>query len=531
MKKICVIIPVFNALKETKKCINSIIKNFDFNCGEVIIADDHSNKKTKNFLEKICSKYSNKLTLYRNEQNLGFIKNCNNAVKETNAEIVVILNSDCEIPKNFTQKILKCFASDPNIITASPISSNSANYYIPQILPLDIMNNILSTKEPTYPELINSEGFCFCVRKSFIDKHGFFDEIYGKGYYEEVDFCLKVRAANKKCVLIDNLYVKHKRNSSFSLERENLMAQNIKIFYNKWGKTIYKNEITSTKPINDIIKEKFGKYSYIPLIRTKIHNFIAKPNRLKTLKNIFIKIPKHNKNTKIIYTCISGEYDFIPLIQTYYNKNWRYICFTNNKKLLRFKRLGMWEIKKMQFTKLDNTKNARWHKLHPNILFPEVDESIWIDANIDILTDELFKVISSHNTDMLIPKHYIRDCIFEEIEAVKQAKYEDENILKDVKNYLIKNNMPKNYGLNETNIIYRKHNSEKIKKIMTEWWNMIENLSKRDQLSLSYILWKNKIHVNEISIDNARIDLKNFKIYTHKSPNTIQEKILKLIFY
>ena len=70
IKKICVIIPVFNALKETKKCINSIIKNFDFNCGEVIIADDHSNKKTKNFLEKICSKYSNKLTLYRNEQNL-----------------------------------------------------------------------------------------------------------------------------------------------------------------------------------------------------------------------------------------------------------------------------------------------------------------------------------------------------------------------------------------------------------------------------------------------------------------------------
>ena len=191
----------------------------------------------------------------------------------------------------------------------------------------------------------------------------------------------------------------------------------------------------------------------------------------------------------------------------------------------------MWEIKKMQFTKLDNTRNARWHKLHPDILFPDIDESIWIDANIDILTDKLFKVISSHKTDILIPKHYVRDCIFEEIEAVKQAKYEDVNILKNVKNYLLKNNMPRNYGLNETNIIYRKHNSKKIKKIMTEWWNMIENYSKRDQLSLSYILWKNNIPVNKICIDNARIDIKNFKIYTHKSQNTIQEKILKLIFY
>ena len=91
--------------------------------------------------------------------------------------------------------------------------------------------------------------------------------------------------------------------------------------------------------------------------------------------------------------------------------------------------------------------------------------------------------------------------------------------------------MPRNYGLNETNIIYRKHNSKKIKKIMTEWWNMIKNYSKRDQLSLSYILWKNNIPVNKICIDNARIDIKNFKIYTHKSQNTIQEKILKLIFY
>ena len=145
MKKICVIIPVFNALKETKACIKSILKNFDFNRGNVIIADDCSNQKTGIFLKKICSKYPNKLTLFRNEKNLGYLKNCNKAVTKTDAQIIVLLNSDCEIPEKFTDKILKCFEHNSDIITASPIASNSATYFIPQILPSGVINNILSS--------------------------------------------------------------------------------------------------------------------------------------------------------------------------------------------------------------------------------------------------------------------------------------------------------------------------------------------------------------------------------------------------
>ena len=531
MKKICVIIPVFNALKETKACIKSILKNFDFNRGNVIIADDCCNQQTEIFLKKICSKYPNKLTLFRNNKNLGYLKNCNKAVTKTDAEIIVLLNSDCEIPEKFTDKILKCFEKNSDIITASPIASNSATYFIPQILPSKVINNILSSKEPDYPEVNNSEGFCFCIRKSFIDKYGLFDEIYGGGYYEEVDFCLKVREKKKKCVLIDNLYVKHKRNRSFGQKRKILMARNVKIFYKKWGKVIYKNELPFLTTIKDIIRYKFGKFSFIPLTAYKIHNILTRPNRLQTLKNLFVKIKKHSKNTKVIYTCISGEYDFMPIIQTYYAKDWRYVCFTNNKKLLRFKHMGMWEIRKMQFAELDNTRNARWHKLHPHILFPDCSESLWIDANLDILTDKLFAIINIRNADILIPEHNLRDCIFEELEAVKKAKLDDEERLQKVENYLLANNMPKSYGLNETNIMYRKHNVPFIKKIMNEWWNMIENYSKRDQLSLSYVLWKNKIAVKDLSIDNARIDIENFNIYTHNLPDSFGGRILKFIFY
>ncbi len=147
------------------------------------------------------------------------------------------------------------------------------------------------------------------------------------------------------------------------------------------------------------------------------------------------------------------------------------------------------------------------------------------------MTDKLFAIINIRNADILIPEHNLRDCIFEELEAVKKVKLDDEERLQKVENYLLANNMPKSYGLNETNIMYRKHNVTFIKKIMNEWWNMIENYSKRDQLSLSYVLWKNKIAVKDLSIDNARTDIENFNIYTHNLPNSFGGRILKFIFY
>lgn len=46
-------------------------------------------------------------------------------------------------------------------------------------------------------------------------------------------------------------------------------------------------------------------------------------------------------------------------------------------------------------------------------------------------------------------------------------------------------------GLTENNVIYRKHKDPRCIKVMEDWWYMVENYSRRDQLSLFYVLWKN----------------------------------------
>ena len=67
-----------------------------------------------------------------------------------------------------------------------------------------------------------------------------------------------------------------------------------------------------------------------------------------------------------------------------------------------------------------------------------------------------------------------------------------------------------------------------IKKIMNEWWSFILNYSKRDQLSCSYVLWKNGIKIEDISIPNARFNEGNF-IFINHIPHNKKHKTFKIL--
>ena len=529
---VSLIIPVHNAYKYVKSALNSLLRNFDFNQGEVIIVDDCSESKTARLIDKFLQKYSCKFILIRNESNLGYLHSCNNAVEHAKGDIVVLLNSDCEIPKNFVPRVTACFESDRKIIAASPIASNSASYSLDNILPLEIMNSLIQKRiKPRYPDIYNAEGFCFCVRKEYIAKHGLFDTVYGAGYCEEVDFCFGLKSCGYRCVLIDNLYVKHARNKTFKKKRSLALAKNNQILYEKWADFINLQEIKGFEnPMKLIIEDVFGKFSLFIFFIAKLKRQLV-ANRLKTLKNIFRfkQFKRNGVSKKIVYTAIVGNCDIIPIIHNYIREDWQYVCFTDNKTLLRLGRFGHWKILPLEFSRLGSTQNARWHKTHPFELFAACEKTLWIDANVNILTSYIFELVENSDTDLLVPKHYCRNSVYDELDAVMALSKEKTENINKIKDFLLKNDMPEDYGLNETNIIYSKP-TKRVVNLMRDWWQMIKIFSKRDQLSFSYVLWKNSISINDISIPNARIDVKNFKIYTHNPTNTVTGKILAFMF-
>lgn len=243
----------------------------------------------------------------------------------------------------------------------------------------------------------------------------------------------------------------------------------------------------------------------------------------------------NNNRDRVVYTCVTGKYD--NLIQhTYVNPNYDYICFTDNTDLLKQGKVGIWNIFPLQYDYLDNVKNARWHKTHPHLFFSRYTESIWVDSNINIITDRVFQY---HTYFMMIPIHFCRDCIYSECLAVYECKKDSiENAMR-MAIFLFKKGMPTHYGLNETNLIIRNHNNKSVIKLMNKWWQLIKSLSRRDQLSLSYVLWKNNVSVKDIAIDNIRVDKNNYSIleHNHNAPveiefnNTINNKTLPGLYF
>jgi GT2 family glycosyltransferase len=290
-KTISVIIPVYNALDYVKKLLDSLLKNFDFNTGEIIIINDCSNNVTSAYLEGFAREHYN-FKLLKNHDNSGFAKSCNRGLKEAKNDILVLLNSDTEIPQGFNRKIIDCFNSDSKIGIAFAIGSGNHKHQIPALKGHTIqqMQDLLDKRHKAeYPIVLDAEGFCFCIRKEVVKQQGYLDEVYNKGYFEETDFAMCAIKNGWKSVLIDNLYVGHIGNMSFGeKDKEKLMSKNRKIFQTRW-ETFMEKYIEDNFIINPVhkIRNKLLPYSL-----KRILNFMfikEKAGRLRRIK-IFGKI-------------------------------------------------------------------------------------------------------------------------------------------------------------------------------------------------------------------------------------------------
>lgn len=206
------------------------------------------------------------------------------------------------------------------------------------------------------------------------------------------------------------------------------------------------------------------------------------------------------KKKLVVYTTITGDYEGL-YDHTYINPNWDYVCFTDNLSI-RSNFNTSWKLRPLEFDKMDSIRNQRWHKLHPHILFPEYEKSLWLDGSIDILNDGIFKDVKKvieDSRDLAVALHPKRVCIYDEMVACINAKKDTDDIMQKQVAIMKANGFPKNYGLFETGIMYRNHHQDSMKSLMELWWHWIEKYSYRDQLSLTYCLWKKNIKAYPLS--------------------------------
>lgn len=185
-----------------------------------------------------------------------------------------------------------------------------------------------------------------------------------------------------------------------------------------------------------------------------------------------------------IYTALIGGYDSIKQPKVV-DERFDYYLFTDDVKE---SRVGIWEIRRVEYDNPDKTRIARWVKTHPHVLLKDYEATLWIDANLEITSAFMYErcaELMSKDIQLASVKHPQRDCIYDEAYWVYGLDVE-KNIFNWC-HYLRSINYPRHNGLYETNVLYRK-NDAIVERVNEEWWNAIVQYSRRDQLSLNYVL-------------------------------------------
>ena len=311
-KPIDIIIPVYNGFQYLEPLIKSIIKNTFMDYRIIICDDKSSDEKVLPLLKQFKNENSHiDITLLENEQNLGFIKTVNKLVKYTNNHFV-LLNTDTEVPPFWIERLMYPIFEMKNIASTTPFTNAGTICSFPNYLEDNPIFENMNVEEldsyfqyvnfeKTYIEIPTGVGFCMGVNKTLVDKIDMFDEIFGKGYGEENDWCQRAIQNGYKNIHVTNLFVYHKHGGSFASEEKQ--------------KLLNKNSI--------LLSKKFPNYN------SDVAVLISK-NDLKDLREmIILKIFTNKYNLKLFIThSLGGGAD--EYINSYLNNNIAILKFTYN---------------------------------------------------------------------------------------------------------------------------------------------------------------------------------------------------------
>ncbi|MFL6796338.1 MAG: glycosyltransferase family 2 protein [Xanthobacteraceae bacterium] len=225
-----VVIPVYAGIPETRRCISSVLASASDNTSlrRIIVVDDSGPEPgMAAYLQGLQT--DPRITLITNERNFGFVTSANRGMAAAAPHDVILLNSDTEVAHDWVDRLAAHAYADATNATVTPFSNNAGIVSYPKVpgraelsdgqsvTELDaafrLANRARSVVLPT------GVGFCLFIKRACLAAVGPFDEAaFGRGYGEEVDFCLRAAALGWRNILAADTFVYHVGETSFGAQ-------------------------------------------------------------------------------------------------------------------------------------------------------------------------------------------------------------------------------------------------------------------------------------------------------------------------
>lgn len=300
--KVAIIIPFYNQLNYTINCLGYLneflTESIPF---EIILIDDNSSENCD--LSSVSG-----IQIIKNSSNQGFLKNINIGVKAAKAEYIYILNNDTEVRKNFLEELFFVFENFKNVgavgsklLNADGTLQEAGSVFMKNCT----IHQIVQRKEVFYPQVnfINKVDYCSgcsLLYKKFDDlgNINLFDEQFAPAYFEETDFCFRLKYIQKKDIYYTSFSeVLHYNGISYNApqnndeskkkQKEELFKINLEKFKNKWQPQIDAIQATD---VEQRIEELYNKEIVIFCGTIPEYDKDSGANRLKEMIQAFVEL-------------------------------------------------------------------------------------------------------------------------------------------------------------------------------------------------------------------------------------------------
>lgn len=244
--KVSIVILSYNKVAYTLKCIKSVLENSKYPTMEVIVVDNGSSKQTVTALKQVTK--DSRLKFVFNKENLGFGQGNNVGLEKATGDYIIVLNNDTVITPGWIERLVY-HAKQPDVGLVGPVTNaigNEARIRIRYDIDdkEDVYETVASYTYRHWGNVLNLKmiaAFCWIIRRDVYKKIGGFDPLYGKAFFEDDDYCMRVRQANLQIVCAEDVFIHHYGsvtvNSLKHLEQNELFQLNKKKFEEKWHTT------------------------------------------------------------------------------------------------------------------------------------------------------------------------------------------------------------------------------------------------------------------------------------------------------
>ena len=238
--RLALVILSYNSANDLEACLESVSRAEGLP-SEIVMVDNASRDSSVHLANDITQRLGLRIDVVSLPENLGCAGGNNRGWRATKSEIVVFLNPDTEVSRDFFSAIRIAFHSADIGIVGAKIKypGGSILQHAGGVIHPNGMTGHFGHGKSDSPEF-NLERNCdyvtgagFAIRRSLLEELRGFREQFFPAYFEEVDLCTRARQAGYRIVYNPMINMVHKESVSLGVDSKSFrrLYQRMRIRY------------------------------------------------------------------------------------------------------------------------------------------------------------------------------------------------------------------------------------------------------------------------------------------------------------